>query len=71
MKTNEKKDLQLKKVEELNNLLLQKRKDLAISGLSHVRGKLKNPRTLRMLRKEIAQISTILRRKELSDEKNT
>lgn len=71
MKTNLKKELHQKKIEDLRKMLDDKRHELVTSRLSHTRGKLKNPRLLRTLSDEIAQLLTILRGKELDDEKNT
>ena len=68
MKTNEKKDLHKKSVEELGKILGDNRRELTESRLSHSRGKLKNPRTIRSLRKTIAQIASVLRGKELANE---
>jgi len=68
MKTNEKKDLHKKSVEELGKILGDNRRELTESRLSHSRGKLKNPRTIRSLRKNIAQIASVLRGKELANE---
>ena len=68
MKTNEKKDLHKKSVEELEKILGDNRRELTESRLSHSRGKLKNPRTIRSLRKTIAQIASVLRGKELANE---
>jgi ribosomal protein L29 len=68
MKTNDKKDLHKKSVEELGKILGDNRRELTESRLSHSRGKLKNPRTIRSLRKTIAQIASVLRGKELANE---
>ena len=68
MKTNEKKDLHKKSVEELGKILGDNRRELTESRLAHSRGKLKNPRTIRSLRKNIAQIASVLRGKELANE---
>ncbi len=68
MKTNDKKDLHKKSVEELEKILGDNRRELTESRLSHSRGKLKNPRTIRSLRKTIAQIASVLRGKELANE---
>ncbi len=68
MKTNEKKDLHKKSIEELGKTLGDNRRELSESRLSHSRGKLKNPRTIRSLRKNIAQIASVLRGKELANE---
>jgi ribosomal protein L29 len=71
MKTNEKKELHHKSNEELQKMLIDNEKELFNSRLDHTRGKLKNVRSITMLRRNIAQIATILRGKELSHGKNT
>jgi ribosomal protein L29 len=70
MKTNEKKELHHKSIEELKKMLLDNEKELLTARLDHTRGKLKNVSSMTMLRRNIAQILTILRGKELSDEQN-
>lgn len=70
MKTNEKKDLHNKTIADLQKLLNDNRKDLMNTRLDHTRGKLKNVRTISKLRKNIAQIGSILRGKELTNGKN-
>ncbi len=71
MKTNERKELHKKSIDDLNKSLAEKQNVLSESRLSHTRGKLKNPRILRSIKREIAQIASILRGKELSNGKNT
>lgn len=70
MKTNEMKDLHNKTEADLQKLLNDNRKELTNTKLEHTRGKLKNVKTLSKLRKNIAQIATILRGKELTHGKN-
>ncbi len=70
MKTNDRKELHKKTVDDLMKSLSEKQNELSESRLSHTRGKLKNPRILRALRRDIAQIASILRGKELANGKN-
>lgn len=68
MKKNEKKELYSKSTDELRKKLFDAKAELFESKLSHTRGKLKNPRKITILRRNIAQIMTILRGKELVNE---
>lgn len=68
MKTNERKDLHNRSVEELKKKLIEAQEELFTSRLSHTRGKLKNPRVITVLKRNIAQILTILHGKELTNE---
>ena len=70
MKTNEKKELHHKSAVELRKLLTDTNRELSTLLLDHERGKVKNVRSITALRKNISQIGTILRGKELSDEKS-
>lgn len=70
MKTNERKELHHKTSEELQKMLMDARKELVTARLSHTRGKLKNPRSLMMIRRNIAQVLSVLRRKELLTNEN-
>lgn len=70
MKTNDRKEMHKKSIDDLMKSLTEKQNELSESRLSHTRGKLKNPRTIRALRRDIAQISSILRGKELLNGKN-
>lgn len=70
MKTNDLKELHHKTVTELQKMLYDTRYELNTARLDHTRGKLKNVRNLRTLRKNIAQIATILNGKELLNDKN-
>ncbi len=65
MKTKEKKQLQQKKITELQTLLKEKKETLLSLQLEHVQRKLKNVRGIRDIKREIAHIMTELRRKEL------
>ena len=70
MKTNEIKELHHKPAVELRKMLSDANRELSTMLLDHQLGKLKNVRLITALRKNISQIGTILRGKELSDEKN-
>lgn len=52
-------------VEELRSKLTEIEAELGKSKVEHAVGKLKNPASLTVLRKEIARIKTIVREKEL------
>lgn len=67
MKTKEKKELSKKKIEELKNLLKGARSDLLNLRLEHAQNKLKNKRSIYNKRKEIAQIKTAIKEKELKE----
>ncbi|OGH17875.1 MAG: 50S ribosomal protein L29 [Candidatus Levybacteria bacterium RIFCSPHIGHO2_02_FULL_37_10] len=71
MKTKDKKELHLKSSEELGNLIIQMKNSLAGLKLEKTQNKLKNTSQLSVKRREIAQMLTILRGKELirGDEK--
>lgn len=71
MKTNEKKELQQKNIAELKKSLEDSRKEIITAKLDHARGKLKNPRSIRALRRNIAQIMTVIHGKELANGKNS
>jgi ribosomal protein L29 len=70
MKTNEKKDLHQKTIIELEKMLNDMRIELINARLEHSRGKLKNPRLITILRRNIACVSTVLHGKELAHDKN-
>lgn len=57
------KDLRLKPDEELNQLLSESQKKLRELRFNLASGKVKNVRTIRVLRKDIARILTILNEK--------
>lgn len=67
MKTKDKKELHLKSLKELNNLAVELKDTVVGLKLDKTQNKLKNTRSLSLKRKEIAQILTIIRMKELSD----
>ena len=67
MKTKDKKELHLKSLKELNNLV-NVAKDVVVGlRLDKTQNKLKNTSQLAVKRKEIAQMLTIIRGKELSE----
>jgi ribosomal protein L29 len=70
MKTKEKKELSLKSVKELSNLIIGAKDALAGLKLEKVQNKLKNTSQLTRKRKEIAQMMTDLRIKELAEVKS-
>ncbi len=70
MKTNEKKELHSKTIIELKKKLVDSHSELFTNRLSHTRGKLKNPRVITVLKRNIAQIESILRGKELANEQD-
>ena len=57
------KELRLKPEEELNQLLSESQKKLRELRFNLVSGKVKNVRTIRVLKKDIARILTILNEK--------
>jgi ribosomal protein L29 len=67
MKTKDKKELHAKSVEELNSQLTDARNALVGLKLDKVQNKLKNTSSLSLKRKEIAQMLTVIRLKELAD----
>lgn len=68
MKTKQKKDLLLKSTNELNALVLEAKSALSDLLLMKVQNKIKNLRQIFTKRKEIAQILTIIKNKELQRE---
>ena len=70
MKTNDRKELHHKTEKELQQMLVEAQKELVSAKLEYTRGKLKNTSSLANMRKTIAQISTVLRGKELTHGKN-
>lgn len=67
MKTKDKKELHSKSVKELNNLVMDAKDALSVLMLDKTQNKLKNTSKLPLKRKEIAQMLTIIRGKELSE----
>jgi ribosomal protein L29 len=68
MKTKDKKELFSKTLKELSNLLLEGKEALFNFKLENSQNKLKNKRSISNKKREIAQILTAIRKKEL--EKN-
>lgn len=67
MKTKDKKELHLKSLKELNKLVDDAKDTVVGLRLDKTQNKLKNTSQLSLKRKEIAQILTIIRMKELSE----
>lgn len=67
MKTKDKKELHLKSLNELSKLLIEAKDTLLSLRLDKTQNKLKNTSSLSLKRKEIAQMLTIIRMKELSE----
>lgn len=67
MKTKDKKELHLKGLKELKNLIIEAKDALAQLKLDKTQNKLKNTSILSAKRKEIAQMLTIIRMKELAE----
>lgn len=70
MKTKEKKDLFNKELKELGKMLKDARNTLFNLRLEKAQNKLKNTRSAFLKRKEIAQILTVIKEKELKNAKN-
>jgi len=69
MKTKDKKALHLKNLKELRKSIMDTKDALADLKLDKAQNKLKNTRQLFIKRKEIAQMSTIIRGKEFQETK--
>jgi len=67
MKLKDIKELQTKSKTELKKMLSEAKKALFSLHLDHKQLKLKNTRSLSVKRKEIAQIASILRGKEIAN----
>ena len=67
MKTKDKKELLLKSIKELSSLVIAAKDALSDLMLDKTQNKLKNTSQLSIKRKEIAQMLTIMRGKELSE----
>ena len=67
MKTKDKKELHLKSIKELSDLVNAAYDALSNLRLDKTQNKLKNTSLLSLKRKEIAQMLTIIRMKELSE----
>lgn len=70
MKTKEKKDLRTKSIVELRTMLKNAKNAIFTAKLEKSQNKLKNTRSLSLKRKEIAQILTIMKEKEIENAKN-
>lgn len=67
MKTKDKKELHLKSLKELNKLVLDAKDMVFNLRFDKTQNKLKNTSLLSLKRKEVAQMLTIIRGKELSE----
>ena len=67
MKTRDKKELHSKSLKELNKLVIDARDMVVGLQLDKTQNKLKNTSQLSVKRKEIAQMLTIIRMKELAE----
>lgn len=70
MKTKEKKQLFEKNIKELRASLRETKEQLFSLKLEKMQMKLKNLKAIFLKRKEIAQIATALRKKEMENAKN-
>ncbi|MBI2613755.1 MAG: 50S ribosomal protein L29 [Candidatus Levybacteria bacterium] len=70
MKTKDKKELHLKTLKELEKLVADVQDEVVKLRLDKAQNKLKNTSRLPIKRKEIAQMLTIIRMKELSEKTN-
>jgi len=70
MKTKEKKQLFEKNIQELRTSLKETKEQLFSLKLQKMQMKLKNLKAIFLKRKEIAQIATALRKKEMENAKN-
>ncbi len=68
MKTKEKKDLRTKSMVELRTMLKNAKDAVFTAKLEKSQNKLKNTRSLFLKRKEIAQILTIMKEKEIEND---
>jgi len=70
MKTKDKKKLQQKDIQELKNELVSSQKELFNLRMQLVQFKLKNTSLVAQKRKDIARMLTVMREKEINNEKN-
>ena len=70
MKTKDKKDLHTKSIIELRTMLKNLKDAVFTAKLEKSQNKLKNTSSLAVKRKEIAQILTIMKEKEIQNAKN-
>ncbi|NCN58530.1 50S ribosomal protein L29 [Candidatus Roizmanbacteria bacterium CG22_combo_CG10-13_8_21_14_all_38_20] len=66
MKSKQLKDNRAKKVVELDNMVVDLQKDILDLKLQFTMGKLKNTQEMKLKRRNIAQLKTIKREKELN-----
>jgi ribosomal protein L29 len=69
MKTKEKKELHMKSIKELTKLITDAKDALSLLKLDKIQNKIKNTSQFSIKRKEIAQMLTIKRLKELAEVK--
>jgi ribosomal protein L29 len=69
MKTKDIKELFTKDIKELSNMIVEAKDAMSALKLEKIQNKLKNTSQLAVKRKEIAQMMTILRMKELAQVK--
>lgn len=67
MKTKDKKELYAKSIKELSRLVVEAKDALAGLKLDKTQNKIKNTSSLSVKRKEVAQMLTIMRLKELAE----
>lgn len=67
MKSKDKKELHLKSIKELRKLVIEAKDALSLLKLDKIQNKLKNTSSLSLKRKDIAQILTVIRMKELAE----
>ena len=67
MKSKEKKELHTKSIKELRNMVTEAKNELAGLKMDKTQNKIKNTSLFPVKRKEIAQMLTILRLKELAE----
>jgi ribosomal protein L29 len=65
MKSKDKKELHAKSIRELSNLVVEAKNELAGLKIDKTQNKIKNTSLLSVKRREIAQMLTIIRLKEL------
>lgn len=68
MKKKQQQDLMSKNMQELHHLLEEKQKAFMMLRLDNERRKLKNTRSMFITRKEIAQVKTTMKEKEMKHE---
>ncbi|MEK7521256.1 MAG: 50S ribosomal protein L29 [Patescibacteria group bacterium] len=71
MKTKDKKALKEKNIAELEKLLIDKEQEVIKTRADMFRGKIKNIRSVKNLKNEIARIKTLIREKQLLEGKQS